>query len=295
MGVNVSIDMSSKMYGSLLQKNEYNKAQKFFSDDMALANPVQRMDLLSQTDNLKQFAKESHTRAISTRPSTSAKQQDQAEVADPLHEIYDDWSPFSFLDSSPVHFPDSPGQNLSPEQPSPNTAEEENENRFTIIPDPTPPTEHLAPAQTAKSPAQLTTTVAPAQPPQPWEEAVKRMMATIKDLQQRIDTVEKKDPTNMPSTSQGPGMMTAPTVMPTPRTKAATTEATPSPNDERLVTPSTLSSPSLSGPSSAMKVSEAFKDFKFCPSPRKDQIPPPPKKKDSHSGTKPSPSHQNKE
>ena len=53
VGVNVSSSTPQMSYPSLLEKAKYNRTSRFFSDDMALTNGFQVMELLSRRDTLK--------------------------------------------------------------------------------------------------------------------------------------------------------------------------------------------------------------------------------------------------
>lgn len=242
VGVNVSSSTPQMSYPSLLEKVKYNRSSRFFSDDMALTNGFQVMELLSRRETLKP-----------TVPSQVEPVDDRLSLGSLLNQH--------------LSFPPSP-MPLSPNLHDPmSPAIHEPGASFTpaVSPDLFSGGEDIGPTPTEASQSFRNR----ASPPQ-HQESVPRpsvsteanvplmseLLAMMRDMQGQIKELKDKQ--------------SAEAYVSTPR--ASTSGAKDFQSTVSPQTPLSSISPTPST-STRKKVSDIFKNYKFCPSPRKEQMP----------------------
>ena len=245
VGVNVSTPEVS--YPSLLEKAKYNKASRFFSDDMALTNDFQVLEFLSRRETL-------------LKPIASS----EVEVEVHAEDEDDRQSLGSLLDehlsypSSPI--PQSPDlqEAMSPGLSKPGTSFSRvvSPDLFSSCEDvdtQLKPTE--ASQEASVSVAEAENVPLPSASAEAGAPIMSQLMSMIQEMQKQINEL-KQNKAQSASVS-------------TPEASSSKSPSIVSPQ-----TPQTSSTrPSRPSSTSHKKVSDVFKKYKFCPSPRKEQMP----------------------
>ena len=244
--VEVNVFTPEVSYPSLLEKAKYrNKASRFFTDDMALTNGFQVMELLSRRETL-------------LKPIASSEVEVEVHAEDE-----DDRQSHISYPSSPI--PQSPDlqEVVSPGLSKPGTSFSR-----VVSPDLFSSGEDVVDTQLKPTEASQEASVSVAENvPLPSASAeagapiMSQLMSMMQEMQKQINEL-KQNKAQSASVS-------------TPEASSSKSPSIVSPQ-----TPQTSSTrPSSSLSSSRKKVSDVFKNYKFCPSPRKEQMP---KKKSCH-------------